>query len=164
MKFRVVHQPTSNHARSPFRVVEEPSGREVEWANRFLDRECLRRVAELTLRTYANGLLHFLRWWESVHHTPEITEDALSEATLLEFVRFQSSQQPPLSGSTINERVAIADRALRALFPAAPGQIASGFQVSYWRRAPMGLVARGLALSRVRVKDPETNHRSLVGG
>jgi len=43
-KFRVRHQPTSA-ARSPYRVVEEPSGREVEWVNRFLDRECLRRVA-----------------------------------------------------------------------------------------------------------------------
>jgi len=60
-KFRVLHQPTSA-ARSSFRLVEDPSGREVEWANRFLDRECLRRVAELTLRTYANGLLQFLRW------------------------------------------------------------------------------------------------------
>jgi integrase/recombinase XerD len=152
--FRILHQPTSA-AHSPFRLVEEPSGREVEWVNRFLDRECLRRVAELTLRTYANGLLHFLRWWESVHHTPEITEDALSEATLLEYVRFQSGQQPPLSGSTINERVAIADRALRALFPTAPGQIASGFQVSYWRRAPMGLGRPRPALSRIRVRTPK---------
>ena len=153
-KFRVLHQPSSP-ARSPFRIVEEPSGREVEWPNRFLDRECLRRVTDLTLCTYANGLLHFLRWWEGVHHTPEISEEALSEATLLEYVRFQSGQQPPLSGSTINERVAIADRAIRALFPAAPGQIASGFQVSYWRRAPMGLGRPRLTLSRVRVKTPK---------
>jgi len=153
-KFRVRHQPTSA-ARSPYRVVEEPSGREVEWVNRFLDRECLRRVADLSLRTYACALLHFLRWWDSVHHTPEITENTLPESTLLEYVRFQSSQQPPLSGSTINERVATADRALRALFPAAPGQIASGFQVSYWRRTPMGLGRPISALSRVRVKTPK---------
>jgi len=153
-KFRIIHQPTSA-ARSPYRIVEEAAGCEVEWVNRFLDRECLRRVSELTLRTYAHALLYFLRWWESVHHTTEITEGALSESTLLAYVRFQSSQQPPLSGSTINERVAIADRALRALFPAAPAQIASGFQVSYWRRAPMGLGRARPALSRVRVRTPK---------
>jgi hypothetical protein len=29
----------------------------------------LRRLADTTLRTYAHELLHFLRWWEGVHHT-----------------------------------------------------------------------------------------------
>src|SRR5262249_52392156 len=57
MKFRVVHQPPSNHARSPFRIVEQASSREVDWINRFLDRECLRRVADATLRSYAHDLL-----------------------------------------------------------------------------------------------------------
>ena len=44
-------------------------GREVEWVNRFLDREYVRRLAETTLRSYAMDLLHFLRWWASVNHT-----------------------------------------------------------------------------------------------
>src|ERR1035437_89560 len=115
MKFRVVHQPASNHARSPFRVVEQTTDREVDWINRFLDRECLRRVADITLRSYAHHLLYFLRWWESVHHTGEIDEGLITESTLLDYVRFQSAQQPQLSGSTINQRVAVADRALRAV-------------------------------------------------
>jgi len=38
MKFRVVHQRTSNPARSPFRIVEQTTRREVDWINRFLDR------------------------------------------------------------------------------------------------------------------------------
>jgi len=154
MKFRVIHQSTSP-ARSPFRVIEETTGREVEWVNRFLDRECLRRVTDLTLRSYAHGLLYFVRWWESVHHTADVTQEALTESTLLDYVRFQANQQPPLSGSTINERVAIADRAFRAAFPASPGQVAHGFQVTYWRRAPMGLGRQRPALSRVRVKTPK---------
>jgi integrase/recombinase XerD len=154
MKFRVVHQPTANHARSAFRVVEQTTGREVEWINRYLDLECLRRVADLTLRSYAQHLLHFLRWWESVHHTDAIAEDALTESTLLEYVRFQSGQQPEFSGSTINQRVAVADRALRALFPGAARQIAPEFQVSYWRRAPMGLGRPLPAVSRLRVREP----------
>ena len=155
MKFRVVHQPTANHARSPFRIVEQTIGREVDWVNRFLDRECLRRVADITLRSYAQHLLHFLRWWESVHLTDAMDKNALSESTLLDYVRFQSAQQPAFSGSTINQRVAIADRALRAAFPDAPHQIAPGFQESYWRRAPMGLGRPLPTLSRLRVREPK---------
>jgi hypothetical protein len=128
MKFRVVHQPASNPAGSPFRVVEQTTNREVEWINRFLDRESLRRVADITLRSYAHDLLHFLRWWESVHHTDAIAEGALTESILLDYLRFQSGQQPELCGSTINHRVAVADRALRVAFPGAPGQVAPGFQ------------------------------------
>ena len=155
MKFRVVHQPTTNHARSAFRIVEQTTGREVEWVNRYLDYECLRRVADLTLRSYAQHLLHFLRWWESVHHTDVIVGEALTESTLLDYVRFQSAQQPPFSGSTINQRVAVADRALRATFPDAPRQVAPEFQVSYWRRAPMGLGRPLPAVSRLRVREPK---------
>jgi len=155
MTFRVVHQPTANHARSAYRVIEQTTGHEVEWVNRYLDYECLRRVADLTLRSYAQHLLHFIRWWVSVHHTDVITEDALTESTLLDYVRFQSGQQPELCGSTINQRVAVADRALRAAFPSAARQIAPELQVSYWRRAPMGLGRPLPAVSRLRVREPK---------
>jgi len=155
MKFRVIHQPATNHARSAFRVVEQTTCREVGWVNRFLDRECIRRVADATLRSYAHHLLYFLRWWESIHHTSEIDQGLITESTLLDYVRFQSGQQPQLSGSTINERVAVAHRALRALFPEAPGQIASGFQQTFWRRAPMGLGRSRPATSRIRVRTPK---------
>jgi hypothetical protein len=106
-------------------------------------------------RGYGYDLLHFIRWWESVHHTDTITESALTESTLLDYIRFQSSQQPPFSGSTINNRVALADRALRAVFPNAPSQVARGFQETYWRRAPMGLGRPLPALSRLRVRTPQ---------
>ena len=155
MTFRVVHQTTVNPAHSPYRVIEQTTSREVEWVNRYLDYECLRRVADLTLRSYAQHLLHFLRWWESVHHSDAIAEDALTESTLLDYVRFQSAQQPAFSGTTINQRVAVADRALRAAFPGAPRQIAPQFQVSYWRRAPMGLGRPLPAVSRLRVREPK---------
>lgn len=155
MNFCVIHQPSLAPARSPFRVVEQPSRHEVDWVNRFLDRECIRRVSNATLRTYANDLLYFLRWWASVHHTGEVTADVLSDSTLLDYVRFQASQEPQLSGSTINQRIAVADRALRAMFPEAPRQVASGFQVSYWRRTPMGMGRQRPALSRLRVKTPK---------
>src|SRR5258707_7394893 len=156
MKFRLMHQEVSNNAQSSVRVVEE-TGREVGWINRYLDREYVRRLANTTLRTYAHNLLHFVRWWESVHHTGEIKEGDLSESTLLDYVRFQSSQQPRPSSSTINDRVAVADRAIRNEFPEAPCQIAHGFHQAFLRRRPMGLGRPRVALSRLRVKVPKHN-------
>ena len=40
---------TKHDAQSPFRVVEQATGREVGWINRFLDREYARRLADNTL-------------------------------------------------------------------------------------------------------------------
>ncbi len=159
MIFRVVHKPSNNHVRCPYCVVERTNGREIEWINQYLDYETLRRLADTTLRTYADALLHFLRWWESVHHTGEVTKDALTESTLLDYVRFQSSQERELTGATINQQVAIVDRALRIAFPGAPGQIAPALQSTYWQRAPMGIGKPRPALSRLRVK---TAKRTIV--
>jgi integrase len=153
MTFHILQQPGANAACSPFRIVEQNTGREIDWVNRYLDILALRRMAPLTIRGYAHALLHFLRWWEMVHHTPTLQFEALSDSILLEYVRFQSSQQPPPSGSTINQRIAVVDRALRDLFPHAPAQLAPPLQVRYWRRAPMGLGRPSAALSRVRVKE-----------
>jgi len=159
MTFRVVHKPSNSHVRCPYRVVEQATAREIDWINKYLDYETLRRLANATLRTYADALLHFLRWWESVHHTDEVTKDGLTESTLLDYVRFQSSQERELTGATINQRVAIADRALRIAFPGAPGQIAPALQSTYWQRAPMGIGRPRPALSRLRVK---TAKRTIV--
>ena len=71
MTFQVIHQP-SGGSRSPFHIVEAPTGRAVEWVNHFLDREHVRCLAHTTLRSYAMDLLHFVRWWSSVHHTDTV--------------------------------------------------------------------------------------------
>ena len=155
MTFRVNHQSSDNPARCPYRVVVQATGREIDWINQYLDYETIRRLSDHTLQSYANELLYFLRWWESVHHTHSIAKDKLTESTLLDYVRFLSGQKPPLSGSTINTRVAIIEKALRHLFPDAPHQIAPGFQRAYWQRAPMGIGKPRLALSRLRVRTPK---------
>jgi hypothetical protein len=155
MTFRVLHKHSNNHARCPYRIVEQVTGREIDWINQYLDYETLRRLADATLRTYAHELLHFLRWWERVHHTDAVVKDALTETTLLDYVRFQSGQERELTGATINQRVGIADRALRIAFPGAPGQIAPALQSTYWQRAPMGIGKPRPALSRLRVKTPK---------
>jgi integrase len=157
MKFCVIYQQTSHNAQSPVRVVEQATGRGVSWINRYLDREYVRRLANTTLCTYAYNLLHFVRWWESVQHTGDIGKGDLSESTLLDYVRFQSGQQPRPSPSIINDRVAVADRAIRNEFPDAPCQIARGFHHVFLQRKPMGLGRPRVALSRLRVKVPKRN-------
>jgi integrase/recombinase XerD len=156
VKFRVIYQH-SHDARSPIHIIEQTTGWEVGWINRYLDREYVRRLADTTLRTYAHNLLHFVRWWESIHHTGDIVEGDLSESTLLDYVRFQSSQQPRPSASLINDRVAVMDRALRNQFPNAPCQIARGFHQAFLRRGPMGLARPRQAISRLRVRVPKHN-------
>ncbi len=157
MTFQVIYRRTANTAQSPVRVVEQPSGREVGWVNRYLDREYVRRLADTSLRIYAHDLLHFLRWWESVHHKADIAEGDLTESTLLEYVRFQSAQQPRPSAATINHRTGVIDRALRNDFPNAPCQFARGFHQQFMRRGPMGLGRPPMAMSRLRVKQPKRN-------
>lgn len=154
MKFRVISIKAAAGAHSPYRVVEQESGREIGWINRYLDREYIRRLANTSLYSYAHSLLHFVRWWESIHHTGDISEAGLTESTLLDYIRFQSSQQPPPSASTINDRVACADRAIRNEFPDAPCQAAPGFHQVYLHRRPLGLGRPRFDLSRLRVREP----------
>jgi integrase/recombinase XerD len=159
MKFRVIDLQTSQNSRSPVRVIEQNTGREVDWVNRYLDREYVRRLADKSLRLYAHNLLHFVRWWANIHRTGDVLEQDLTESTLLEYLRFESGLQPRPSASTINARIAVADRALRNEFPDAPCQIARGFHQAYLRRRPMGLGRPRWAISRLRVKEPK---RSIV--
>ena len=142
MRFRLIQQ-VSNNAQSPVRVVEQTTGREVGWINRYLDREYVRRLANTSLRAYAYNLLHFVRWWESVHHTGDIREGDLTESTLLDYVRFQSGQQPRPSPSTINDRVAVAERALRNEFPRLPARSPTAFIKRSCGEGPWAWVGRG---------------------
>jgi hypothetical protein len=83
MKFRVFSQQSSNHTQSPVRIVEGKTNREVGWTNRYLDREYVRRLGEKTLRTYAYDLLHFVRWWASVHSCSDVQREDLTENNLI---------------------------------------------------------------------------------
>lgn len=157
MKFRVVCTKTASGAHSPIYVIEQETGQGIAWINRYLDREYVRRLANKSLFTYAHSLLHFVRWWESSHHTSEISAADLTESTLVDYLRFQSSQQPPPSATTINDRVACADRAIRNQFPDAPCQVAQGFHKIYLHRRPMGLGRPRFQLSRLRIKEPRLN-------
>jgi integrase/recombinase XerD len=157
MKFPVIEPPSFSNGQCPIRVIEQTTGREVGWINCYLDREYVRRLANTSLRTYAYHLLDFVRWWERVHHTGDMVAGDLTPSILLDYVRFQSSCQPRPSPSTINDRMAAADRALRNQFPEAPWQMARGFHQAFLRRGPMGLGRPRAAVSRLRVKAPKPN-------
>ncbi len=154
MRLLVVQQRGLSNACSPFRVVEQ-TGREVEWVNRYLDQERVRGVADSTLRSYAHDLLHFLRWWATVHKTSAITQPALTESTFLDYIRFQVSQNPPPAAQSINRRVGTAERAMRREFPDAAPLFAPSFQNWYWRQSRLGYGRPRPALTQLRVKTPK---------
>jgi hypothetical protein len=42
MTYQLIYRVDLGNAQSPFRVVAQPTGREVGWINRFLDQCCVR--------------------------------------------------------------------------------------------------------------------------
>jgi integrase len=155
VRYRVTQQHELSHAHSPFRVVAQ-SGREVDWINRYLDQQRVRGVADSTLRSYAHDLLHFLRWWAAAHHTSTITQQALTESTFLDYIRFQVNQNPPPAAQSINRRVGTAERAMRCEFPQAAHLLAPSFQNWYWRQSRLGYGRPRPALTQLRVKTPKS--------
>jgi integrase/recombinase XerD len=154
VRFLVTQRHGLSNAHSPFRAVEQ-SGQEVEWVNRYLDQQRVRGVADTTLRSYAHDLLHFLRWWASAYKTPTITQQALTESTFLDYIRFQVSLSPPPAAASINRRVGTAERAMRREFPEAAPLFAPGFQNRYWRHSRLGYGRLRPALTQLRVKTPK---------
>ena len=58
----LVYRPSVPASASPYRLLDE-HGREVAWANGFLDAQRVRQLSLRSLRAYAYDLLHFARWW-----------------------------------------------------------------------------------------------------
>jgi hypothetical protein len=145
-------------------VVEQTTGRGVGWINRYLDREHVRRLANTTLRIYAHNLLHFVRWWESVHHIGDVRKGDLTESTLLDYVRFQSSQKPRPFPSTTNDRVAVAERAIRNEFPDAPCQIAPRFSSNFFAAKADGSRPAANSDGSAASEGAQTQHRATLGG
>ena len=154
MRYRIAQPPALSNAYSPFRVVAQ-TGQEVDWINRYLDQQRIRGMADSTLRSYAHDLLHFLRWWAGVNQTSTITQQALTESTFLDYIRFQVNQNPPPAAATINRRVGTAERAMRREFPEAAHLFAPGFQNWYWRPSRLGYGRPRPALTQLRVKTPK---------
>ena len=131
MKFRLVRRGEVALSASPYRLVNE-AGSEVEWANRFLDRQRVRGLRELSLRFYGNLLLHFIRWWDQQPGVDAMRLEArqFHEATLLDYVRAQRDRLLQLSPQTINGRTSMLRRVFRFYFeqdmPHAPSLVRRG--------------------------------------
>jgi integrase/recombinase XerD len=139
MTFRTVRRADLPAGCSPFRVVDQ-DGRELEWINRFLDMQCVRGLAPLSLRAYSNNLLHFVRWWArrpGVDVT-RFTADQFTEATLVDYVRAQLNELPKPAPENVNIRSSLLRRVFRFYFhdemPHAPYRI----RRTLLRRSPLG--------------------------
>jgi len=156
MKFRVICQKTSSGAHSPIQVVEQSTGNGVAWINRYLDREYIRRLADKSLYSYAHSLLHFVRWWVSVHHTGEISaRTSLSQRCSITYASSPACdlRLPPPPSTTVPP-LPIALSAISSLMLHVRSRTASinpSCTAGRWPGTPQ------VRLSRLRVREPKLN-------
>jgi site-specific recombinase XerD len=139
MTFRTIRCDGLPASRSPFRVVDQED-HELEWVNDFLDAQCVRGVQPLTLRSYANLSLSFVRWWNQQPNVDirNFRAEQFTESTLVDYVRSQVDQRPKPSPEHINMRSAMLRRLFRFHFhqdmPHSPYLI----QRTWYRRSGLG--------------------------
>ena len=151
MKISVIYQPSTPASASPYRLRDE-EGRELDWANQFLDAQRLRQLSLRSLRAYAYDLLDFARWFEPQRRA--LAE--MTESTLVDYVRHQLQPHRKPTPQTVNHRLGV----VRCCYRFHTGQdIPAGqvhFQRSYQRRSPLGYgrprraLALGLRLKQDR--------------
>jgi site-specific recombinase XerD len=160
VKFRTEHRSDVAGSCSPFRIVDE-RGRELEWANRFLDLHQVRGLQPPTLRAYAHSLLHFVRWWSRQPgvDVTRLEAQQFTEATLLDYVRDQLNEHPKPSAQYINQRATMLRRLFRFFFEQDMPHASCVVRQQYWRGSPLDYGRRRAALADLHVKVP---HRVIV--
>jgi integrase/recombinase XerD len=134
MRCSLLECPSVPASACPYRLLDE-RGKEIVWANAFLDAQRIRQLSPRSLRAYAFDLLNFARWWgqDPVRPLSEITE-----STLLDYVRDQLDQQPKPAPQTVNHRLTV----IRSLYRFHQGcEIPAGqshIQRTYRVRSPLG--------------------------
>lgn len=158
----VVRKADLPASQSPFRIVDE-SGCELEWANRFLDAQCVRGLAQLSLRGYGITLLHFVRWWQQQPGVDvrDFRAEYFTESTLVDYVRAQVDQKPKPAPETINNRSSMLRRLFRFYFqqdmPHAPYTMRRDWFRPTYRRAGRPCIMADLNLKvPQRVIEPLT--------
>jgi integrase/recombinase XerD len=151
MKLSVVQQHSGPASASPYRLWDEHQ-RELDWANTFLDAQRVRQLSLRSLRAYAYDLLDFARWFQ-----PRCRPlAAITESTLLDYVRHQLEQHPQPNPSTVNHRLGV----VRCCYRFHTGRDIPAAQLHfrrwYTRRSPLGYgrprraLALGLRLKQAR--------------
>jgi integrase/recombinase XerD len=152
MKCSLSECPSVLASACPYRLLDE-RGKEIAWANAFLDAQRIRQLSLRSLRAYAFDLLHFARWW---WQDPTRPLSEITESTLLDYVGHQLHQQPKPAPQTVNHRLTV----IRNLYRFHHGcEIPAGhshIQHTYRARSPLGYgrfhqrVAEGLRLKQPR--------------
>src|SRR5215467_11179357 len=133
MKLFLLHQPTVPASASPYRLLDD-QGREIPWANAFLDAQRLRQLSLRSLRAYGYDLLHLARWLHLKRHRLA----KIDQSILLDYVRYQLDQLPKPAPSTVNHRLAVLGCLCRFHYGCEiPGGKAH-FHRSYTTRSPLG--------------------------
>ena len=164
MKFRVIRQPAPSGAHSPIRVIEQNTGREVAWINRYprprvcppSGRQSPCTATRTACCTSCAGGRAFITLAISLS---KISPNRLCSITCASSPAGNLRLLPP--PSTIASPAA--DRAIRNQFPDAPCQVAHGFHQPFLHRRPMGLGRPRFELSRLRVQGTQAQHRSALG-
>jgi len=156
MTFRLLHLGNAPQSASPCRLVDG-EGRQIEWANRFLDMQRVRGLQLRSLRSYGYKLLHFVRWWAQqpgldVHRfeTAQFTE-----ATLVDYVRAQLNEQPQPTPENINGRSGLLRAVFRFYFQQDLPHSPYLLQRNYWRRSPLGYGRARGATADLQLKVPQ---------
>jgi site-specific recombinase XerD len=152
MNISVVYEPSVPASASPYRLRNE-DGRELDWANAFLDAQRLRQLSLCSLRIYAYDLLHFARWIEPLR-LPLVE---ITESTIVDYVRYQLEQDPKPTPQTVNHRLGVVRCGFRFhTGKDIPAGSSGHFQRSYRRRSPLGYgrpghaIAMGLRMKQAR--------------
>ena len=117
MTFHAVKRDDLPASSSPIRLVDE-QGREIAWANRFLDVQRVRGLQLLSLCSYAYTLLHFVRWWSRRPGVDvmQFQAEQFTESTLVDYVRDQLDELPKPGPENVNQRSAMLRRLFRFHF------------------------------------------------
>jgi site-specific recombinase XerD len=157
MSFHVIRPAGLPASCSPVRLADG-QGREVEWANRFLDAQCVRGLQTLSLSSYAYTLLHFIRWWSGRPgiDAMQFRAEQFTEATLVDYVRDQLDELPRPGPENINGRSSLLRRLFRFHFqqdmPHAPYLL----QRTWFRRSPLGYGRGRVAVAAdLKIKVPQ---------
>jgi site-specific recombinase XerD len=132
MSFRVVTNNTVPASASPYRLLDD-RGREISWANEFLDAQRLRQLSLHSLRAYAFDLLHTARWFQA----QRLSLARLNQSRLLDYVRDQLQHPLQPTPQTINHRLDV----LRSLYRFHYGKEIPGktfFRRTYTTRSSLG--------------------------
>src|SRR5271157_1968847 len=151
MTLRLVLRNSVPASASPYRLLDQ-QGRELAWANNFLDAQRLRQLSLRSLRAYGYDLLHLARW---LHQTRRSLAK-INQSCLLDYVRRQLDHDPKPVPQTINHRLGV----LRCLYRFHYGhEILAGqshLQRSYTTRSPLGDGRVRRALTRgLRLRQPQ---------